>query len=258
MADKEPKPGAPVAAVPKAPVVRAKAPKKPIAAAKAVHPVVEAPVPPLAVPAPVDPVPVVEAAPQISETAVESVAAASATAIATATEAAPAIAAVESARKEPSMTTIDKAQSLFTEMNDRAKTVAEKSTKAVEELNEFAKGNVEALVESGKITAKGLETMGQDAAEYGRRSFEQATAALKSLSAVKTPTEFFKLHSDFARSAFDAYVAEASKNTEALIKLAGEAVQPLSNRFAVAAEKVKASVPTASAPVTSPVSAPVA
>ena len=132
-----------------------------------------------------------------------------------------------------------KAQALFADWNDRSKAAVEKSTKLVEEANEFAKGNVEALVESGRIAAKGFETLGQDAAEYGRKSFESATAALKTFATVKSPADFFKLQSEFVRSAFDSYVAEASKNTEAVLKLAGDAAQPISSRFAVAAEKVK-------------------
>ncbi|MEN3745769.1 TIGR01841 family phasin [Sphingomonas sp. HF-S3] len=132
-----------------------------------------------------------------------------------------------------------KTQNFFSDVNERGKVAVEKSTKMIEEANEFAKGNVEAIVESGKIAAKGFETLGQDAADYGRRSFESATAALKSMASAKSPTEFFKLQSDFIRTSFDSYVAEASKNTEAMLKLAGEAAQPLSNRVAVAAEKAK-------------------
>lgn len=128
----------------------------------------------------------------------------------------------------------DKAKTLFADANA-------KSTKAFEEINEFSKGNIEALVESGKIAAKGIEALGQDAAEYSRKQFEGATAALKSLSSVKSPTDFFKLQSDYVRSSFDAVVAQTSKNTEAVLKLAGEVAQPISNRVAVAVEKVKVS-----------------
>src|SRR3546814_7170974 len=99
----------------------------------------------------------------------------------------------------------------------------------------FAKGNIEAIVESSKIAAKGFEALGQDSAEYGRKSFEDATATLKQFAAVKSPAEFFKLQSDYVRSAFDAVVAETSKKTEAVLKLAGDVAQPLSNRAAVAA-----------------------
>lgn len=132
------------------------------------------------------------------------------------------------------------APKLFGDLNDKTKAAVEKSTKLVEEFNDFAKGNVEAIVESGKIAAKGFETLGQDVADYNRKSFEGLTATMKSFASIKSPTDFFKLQSDFVRASFDAAVAQGSKNTEAFIKLAGDAAQPLSSRFAVAAEKVKA------------------
>lgn len=132
-----------------------------------------------------------------------------------------------------------KGEAFIADMNTRAKAAMEKGTKAFEQINEFNKGNVEALVESGKIAAKGFETLGQGYAEYARKQFEGTTAALKSFAGVKSPTEFMKLHADFVRGQFDSMVAETSKNTEAFIKLAGDVAKPISNRVAVAAEKLK-------------------
>ncbi len=146
---------------------------------------------------------------------------------------------MESTIKNVTEKTQAQAKAMFADVNDRAKTAMEKGTQAFEQMNDFNKGNIEALVESGKIAAKGMEAMGQEAAEYSRKSFETATAALKSLSSVKSPTDFFKLHSDYVRQSFDSIVAETSKNTEAMLKLAGEVAQPISNRVAVAVEKVK-------------------
>ncbi|MBB4838297.1 MULTISPECIES: phasin family protein [Sphingomonas] len=247
MATKGPKTGKPAA--PK-PAARAKAAPAKVAAPKAETPVQEKVAKPIVetiVKAPVaEPAPVLaDATQEVTETVeavvepiVEAVTETATTAVEIVEEtvAAPAV-------KEKVMTTIEnatgKAQALFAEWNDRTKAAVEKSTKLVEEANDFAKGNVEALVESGRIAAKGFEGLGQDAAEYSRKSFESATAALKSFSSAKTPADFFKLQSDYFRGAFDSYVAEASKNTEALIKLASDAAQPLSNRVAVAAEKVK-------------------
>lgn len=133
----------------------------------------------------------------------------------------------------------DKAQAAFADINARTKSAVEKTQKIAEDVAEFNKGNVEALVASGKIAAKGFETLGQDYADYGRRNFESATAALKSLAAAKTPTDFFKLQGEFAKSAVETMIAQASKNAEASLKLAGDVIQPLSNRVAVAAEKFK-------------------
>lgn len=136
-------------------------------------------------------------------------------------------------------TVTEKTQALFADMNDRTKAAVEKSTQMLADMNEFGKGNVEAIVESSKIAAKGMETIGQDAAEFTRKTFEGATAAMRNMASVKTPADFMKLQSELVRTAFDSLVAETSKNTEAMLKLAGDVAQPLSNRVAVAVEKVK-------------------
>lgn len=133
----------------------------------------------------------------------------------------------------------EKFQAMFGDFNEKAKVAVEKSSKMLEEVNELTKGNVEAVVESGKIAAKGAEALGQEAAEYSRKSFEKATATLKNFASVKSPTEFFQLQSEFFSSAFDTMASEASKNSEAVLKLAGDVVQPLSTRFSVVSEKVK-------------------
>lgn len=136
-------------------------------------------------------------------------------------------------------TATDKTQAMFADANDRAKGAMEKGAKFFSEVTEFGKGNVEALVESSKIAARGLETMGQDAATYAKTSFEGATAAMRTFATVKSPTEFMKLQADYARQAFDAMVAQTSRSTEASLKLAGEVAQPISNRVAIAADKMK-------------------
>ena len=133
----------------------------------------------------------------------------------------------------------EKAQAMFGDLNARAKTAAEKGARFVEEFTELTKGNVEALVTSGKIAAKGAEAIGAEYAAYGKSSFEKASGALKSFTAIKSPTDLLQIQSEFAKSSFDAMVAESSKLTETFVKLAGEVMQPISSRFAVAAEKVK-------------------
>jgi phasin family protein len=136
----------------------------------------------------------------------------------------------------------DRLQAMFGDVNERARTQIERNTRLAEELTELSKGNVEAMVASTRIAAKGLETVGQDVAEYSRKSFEDASAALKSFVEVKSATDLFRLQGDFARSQFDSLVAETSKLSETMIKLAGDVAEPLASRYSVAAERVKAAV----------------
>jgi phasin family protein len=134
----------------------------------------------------------------------------------------------------------EKAQAMLGEFSGRMKTAYEKSTKLSEEMVDFSKGNVEAVIASAKVAATAAQSMGQEAADYGKKHFEAATTAFKSFAAVKSPTELFQLQSEYAKASFDSAVAEASKFSESMMKLAGEIAQPLSNRYALAAEKIKA------------------
>ena len=135
-----------------------------------------------------------------------------------------------------------RATAAFGDMNTRAKDAMSKGTKAIEELVEFSKGNVEAIVASGRVAAKGAEEIAKYSAEDGRTSVEKANATAKQFAAVKSPTEFFQLQGEVAKQTLDALVAEGSKFTESYLKLIGEIAQPISNRVAVAAEKVKTTV----------------
>ena len=132
-----------------------------------------------------------------------------------------------------------KLETVYADMNEKAKASVEKSTKAIEEFSDIAKGNVEAMVESGKIAAKGMETLGQEAVDYSRKSFEKATASFKSFATVKTPTEFFQLQSQMFSSSFDDFTKEAAKSSEAMMKLASDVASPLTARVTVVTDKVK-------------------
>jgi phasin family protein len=128
-------------------------------------------------------------------------------------------------------------QSLFSEANERSQEFVKRSQKVAEELSDLARANVEAVVEAGRVAAEGARSIGQEAVSSSRESFEQAADAIRSLAEAKSPTEYLQLQSDFARASFDRAIAESSRLTESLVKLAGEAFQPLSNRASANAER---------------------
>ena len=124
------------------------------------------------------------------------------------------------------------------ELQTRAKAALEKSTEVATEVTEFAKGNVEALVESTKIFSAGAQSLGKTYVEEAKSAYETMTGDVKELAAVKSPTELFQLQGKIARRNFDAFVATSSKNTEAFLKLANDAFAPLTGRVEVATEKL--------------------
>jgi phasin family protein len=128
-------------------------------------------------------------------------------------------------------------QSLFADANERSQDLAKKTQKVAGELAELAKANVEAVVEASRLAAEGAKAIGQDAVSSQRNGFEQAADAIRSLAEAKSPTEYLQLQGDVARASFDRAVSESSKLTESLVKLAGEAFQPISNRASANAER---------------------
>ena len=132
-----------------------------------------------------------------------------------------------------------KTKTMVADAQDRAKAAFEKTQAYAANYGDFAKGNVEALVESGKVLAAGLQDMGKDVVAEGKTALETMTADVKELAAVKSPADFFKLQGEILRRNFDAAVSVGSKRSETIVKLATEAFAPIQTRVSLAVEKVK-------------------
>lgn len=135
--------------------------------------------------------------------------------------------------------TTEKAAEFFADIKTKATEAAEKGKKMAADATEFNKANFEAMVEAGKIAAKGAQDMGKTNVEFAKKNFEEMQAAVKEITAVKSPTDFVKLQGEYARKSFDVAVAQTSKNTEAMVKLVSDMFQPISNRIAVTTDLFK-------------------
>ena len=140
--------------------------------------------------------------------------------------------------KQQAETAISQGKATVEQIQAKAKEAMDQGAKSLEEVNSFNRGNLEALVEAGRVAAKGVEEMTAQVVEIGKKNAEATTAALRSFTGAKSANELFQLQSDFARTQFDKFVADGSKLTEMFVKFAGETFEPISNRFAVAADKV--------------------
>ena len=128
-------------------------------------------------------------------------------------------------------------QTLFADANERSQDLVKRSQKVAEELADLTRANVEAIVEAGRVASEGARSIGQDVVASSRDGVEQAADAIRSLAEAKSPTEYLQLQGEFARASFDRAVAETSKLAEQMVKLAGEAFQPISNRATANAER---------------------
>lgn len=128
-------------------------------------------------------------------------------------------------------------QNIFAQANQNGSQYAERGQKVAEELADLTRANVEAVVKAGRLASEGARALTQDAVSSSREGFEKTADAIRTLAEAKSPTEYLQLQGEIARTSFDRAVAEASKLTELLVKLAGEAFQPISNRATANAER---------------------
>jgi phasin family protein len=128
-------------------------------------------------------------------------------------------------------------EKLFADATGRGEEIAKRSRKAAEELADITRANVDALVESGKIATSGAQSIGQQVLAKGRDTVDQAANTVRALAEAKTPADVLQVQSDFFRSAFDRFVEESATLTESLVKVAGEAFEPISTRASLNVER---------------------
>jgi phasin family protein len=134
-------------------------------------------------------------------------------------------------------------QGAMSEAQAKAQAAFEKSQNMLGEAGDFAKGNVEAMVEASKIFAEGVQEIGSTLVAESRTAFESMTGDIKELAAAKSPTDFLKLQSDLVRKNFDTAVSYSSKSSETFLKLMSDAFAPLSGRVSLAVEKARQVAP---------------
>jgi phasin family protein len=116
----------------------------------------------------------------------------------------------------------------------------------VEKASEFARtaagvqrSAVETVVEAGKIYGEGLQGLATHAVEVNRVQFEDTIAHLRALTSVKSVKEALELQAKFARATASRALAEGSTFVEDYLKVAHQALTPVTTKVREAAEKVK-------------------
>ena len=106
----------------------------------------------------------------------------------------------------------------------------EKAVKNYDQIVGYGKETVGAYVKSANVAGKGAETLHNELYSYSKQSIEDSIAAAKALLGAKSVQEAFELQSDFAKSAFEAYVGQVTKFSELFAATTKEALEPLQGR----------------------------
>ncbi len=113
----------------------------------------------------------------------------------------------------------------------------EGAVKGYDEFTAFGKQAFDAWIAAGNSTAKGYEAINAEMLSFGKDRVEDTIAVTKALFGAKSVDQAVQMQSDFAKKAFDAYVAETSKLGELVNKTTLDEFAPVTARYSAAFER---------------------
>ncbi len=109
-----------------------------------------------------------------------------------------------------------------------------------EDANRKNKENIDTLLKSYAALTKAFQAIATEAADYSKKAFEDSVAHIEKISSVKSVEAAFELQTNYVKSAYEGYVAEATKLGEMYADLAKDTYKPYEAPVAKATAAVKA------------------
>lgn len=106
-----------------------------------------------------------------------------------------------------------------------------KMVKNFEDVQKLGKDNVEATLKAFGAVSKGAQTAAAEIADYSKKAFEDGTAVAEKLIGAKSIETAIELQTDYARRAYDSFVAQSVKLGELYADVAKETYKPFESYF---------------------------
>jgi hypothetical protein len=106
--------------------------------------------------------------------------------------------------------------------------------KTFEDLQVAGKENVDLAVKAFGAVSTKAQAIATEFADYSKKSFEESTAAFEKLSGVKSLDKAIEVQTDFAKTAYEAFVSQATKFGSLYADLAKETYKPFETMIAKA------------------------
>jgi hypothetical protein len=104
--------------------------------------------------------------------------------------------------------------------------------KDFEEVQKLGKDNMDLTLRSLGAVSKSAQAIALEVTDYSKKAFEQGTQAVERLFSVKSLDKAIEVQTDYAKTAYEGFVAQASKLGTLYAELAKESYKPLEGYFA--------------------------
>ena len=106
--------------------------------------------------------------------------------------------------------------------------------KNFDDVQKYGKDNMDATMKAWGHVSKSVQAIAAEAADYSKKSFEEGSAAMEKLLGAKSLDKAMEIQSAYAKSAYEGFVAQATKIGELYADLAKESYKPFESMIAKA------------------------
>ena len=110
--------------------------------------------------------------------------------------------------------------------------------KNIEDVQKMSKDTMDSTMKSFGMLSKATQAIATEVADYSKKSFEDGTKVMEKLLGVKSLEKAIEIQTDYAKSAYEGFVAQATKIGELYADFAKETYKPF-EVFAVKASSAK-------------------
>jgi len=98
--------------------------------------------------------------------------------------------------------------------------------KNIEDVQKMSKDNMDATMKSFGMLSKTSQAIAAEVVDYSKKSFEDGTKVMEKLLGAKSLDKAMEIQTDYAKSAYEGFVAQATKIGELYADLAKETYKP--------------------------------
>jgi hypothetical protein len=102
----------------------------------------------------------------------------------------------------------------------------------VEDIQQYGKEHLDTVVASATTLQNGIQTIATAYGDYTKKSFEDTRSYVEKLSGMKSLDKAIEVQTEFARSAYETFVAESQKIAGLYTDLAKQSFKPFEGMVA--------------------------
>ena len=106
------------------------------------------------------------------------------------------------------------------------------ATPTFDEFQKFSKDQLEAFTAASTTWTKGLQELAAESTDYVKKAFTSGSAVYEKLLGARSVESAVQIQTEFAKQAYEGFVAQATKVSELYTRVASDALKPVTTAYA--------------------------